>query len=99
MMSQLGHMDRETSLEYVHIQQRALERAQQLIESEQKEILAMAQGRKPKARVRRRAKTEEIQAERTTSRSTPRRRTHFIFPTDFWAEPSVRPQLEAGSGQ
>jgi hypothetical protein len=62
MMAQLGHMDRETSLEYVHIQQRALERAQQLIESEQEEILAMAQDRKPKARIRRRAKTDQIRA-------------------------------------
>ncbi len=43
MMAQLGHMDRETSLEYVHIQQRALERAKQLIEAEQAEILATAQ--------------------------------------------------------
>src|SRR2546430_3806481 len=42
MMAQLGHMDRETSLEYVHIQNRALERAKQLIESEQQEILATA---------------------------------------------------------
>ncbi|MGB8006646.1 MAG: hypothetical protein WCF48_05900, partial [Terriglobales bacterium] len=36
-------MDRETSLEYVHIQQRALDRAKQLIESEQEEVLAAAQ--------------------------------------------------------
>lgn len=43
MMAQLGHMDRETSLEYVHIQQRALERAKQLIEPEQAEILAAAE--------------------------------------------------------
>ena len=43
MMAQLGHMDRETSLEYVHIQNRALERAKQLIESEQIEVLAAAQ--------------------------------------------------------
>jgi len=42
MMAQLGHMDRETSLEYVHVQNRALERAKQLIESEQQEILAAA---------------------------------------------------------
>ena len=42
MMAQLGHMDRETSLEYVHIQQSALERAKQLIESEQAEIVAVA---------------------------------------------------------
>ena len=42
MMAQLGHMDRETSLEYVHVQQRALDRAKQLIESEQTEILAAA---------------------------------------------------------
>jgi len=40
MMAQLGHMDRQTSLDYVHIQQRALERAKQLIEAEQAEILA-----------------------------------------------------------
>ena len=45
MMAQLGHMDRETSLEYVHIQQRALDRAKHLIESEQAEVLATAQGR------------------------------------------------------
>ena len=46
MMAQLGHMDRETSLEYVHIQQRALDRAKQLIEAEQAEILATAEGRR-----------------------------------------------------
>ena len=43
MMAQLGHMDRQTSLEYVHIQERALERAKELIEREQAEILATAQ--------------------------------------------------------
>ncbi|MGB9121177.1 MAG: tyrosine-type recombinase/integrase [Candidatus Angelobacter sp.] len=43
MMVQLGHMDRETSLDYVHIQQRALDRAKQLIEIEQAEILATAE--------------------------------------------------------
>ena len=48
MMAQLGHMDRQTSLDYVHIQQRALERAKQLIEAEQAEILASTQGRKQK---------------------------------------------------
>jgi len=47
MMAQLGHMDRETSLERVHIQQRALERAKQLIESEQAEILAATQKKQP----------------------------------------------------
>jgi len=47
MMAQLGHMDRETSLEYVHVQNRALERAKQLIESEQQEILAAAKGEIP----------------------------------------------------
>ena len=46
MMAQLGHMDRQTSLDYVHIQQRALERAKQLIEAEQAEILASAQVQK-----------------------------------------------------
>jgi len=40
MMAQLGHMDRQTSFDYVHVQQRALERAKQLIEAEQAEILA-----------------------------------------------------------
>ena len=45
MMAQLGHMDRQTSLEYVHIQQHALQRAQQLIEREQAEILRAARGR------------------------------------------------------
>lgn len=47
MMAQLGHMDRETSLEYVHVQNRALERAKQLIEAEQQEILLAAQGKGP----------------------------------------------------
>ena len=45
MMAQLGHMDREQSLEYVHIQQQALLRAKDLIEKEQAEILAAARGR------------------------------------------------------
>jgi integrase len=41
VMAQLGHMDRETSLEYVHIQQRAFERAKALIEQEQAEIVLL----------------------------------------------------------
>ena len=45
MMAQLGHLDRETSLEYVHVQNRALERAKQLIESEQQEILLTAKSK------------------------------------------------------
>lgn len=45
MMAQLGHMDRDTSLEYVHIQQRAFERAKALIEKEQAEIVLTAKGR------------------------------------------------------
>jgi hypothetical protein len=44
VMAQLGHMDRQASLEYVHIQQRAFERAKDLIELEQAEILAVAKG-------------------------------------------------------
>lgn len=67
MMTQLGHMDRETSLEYVHIQQRALERAQQLIESEQKEILAMAEEPNHKAEVPHSA-ADPIKAERSAFR-------------------------------
>jgi integrase len=51
MMAQLGHMDRETSLDYVHIQQRALEKAKQLIESEQQELLSVAQGKIPQKRI------------------------------------------------
>jgi integrase len=39
MMAQVGHMDRQTSLEYVHIQQNALEHAQRLIEHEQAIVL------------------------------------------------------------
>jgi integrase len=45
MMAQLGHMDRETSLEYVHIQQRAFERAKALIEKEQAEIVLTAKSK------------------------------------------------------
>jgi integrase len=44
MMAKLGHMDRQASLDYVHIQQGSLEPAKQLIESEQTEILAAARG-------------------------------------------------------
>lgn len=51
MMAQLGHMDRQTSLDYVHIQQRALERAKQLIEAEQAEILASAHVSEPNERL------------------------------------------------
>lgn len=48
MMAQVGHMDRQTSLEYVHIQQNALERAQVLIEREQVAVLRATGTRKPK---------------------------------------------------
>jgi integrase len=53
MMAQLGHMDRETSLEYVHIQQHALQRAQELIEREQAEVLRAARGRSKEVRIAR----------------------------------------------
>jgi hypothetical protein len=53
MMAQLGHMDRETSLEYVHIQQHALQRAQELIEREQAEVLRAARGRSKEVRITR----------------------------------------------
>ena len=66
MMAQLGHMDRETSLEYVHIQQRALERAKRLIESEQEDVLATAEGRP----IERRKPTDgSSRRARSTSRS------------------------------
>jgi integrase len=45
MMAQLGHMDRQTSLDYVHIQQRAFQLARELIEREQAEVLSAARGR------------------------------------------------------
>ena len=44
MMAQLGHMDRETSLEYVHVQPCALLKAKEKIEAEQAPVLAVAQG-------------------------------------------------------
>jgi integrase len=74
MMAQLGHMDRETSLEYVHIQQRALERAKQLIESEQEDLLATAEGRpiepaKRSEASRRRARLESRPKLRRSRRS------------------------------
>ena len=100
MMAQLGHMDRETSLEYVHIQQRALERAQQLIESEQKEILATAEGRKRRVKMRRHAGTDVTKAESTASTSTPRRRPRVISPTLISGQSApARPQLAAGLRQ
>jgi integrase len=52
MMAQLGHMDRETSLEYVHIQQRALERAKELIEAEQSEIMKAVEAHSAQLEVR-----------------------------------------------
>lgn len=39
MMEQVGHMDRETSLEYVHIQTDALKHAQRLIEGQQANLM------------------------------------------------------------
>jgi integrase len=76
MMAQLGHMDRETSLEYVHIQQRALERAKQLIESEQEDVLATAEGR-PIGRTERRSARPRRAAVRSWLRSRRSRRAHL----------------------
>jgi hypothetical protein len=39
MMAQIGHMDRETSLEYVHIQADALKRAQKLMDDQQMNLM------------------------------------------------------------
>ena len=82
MMAQLGHMDRETSLEYVHIQQRALERAKQLIESEQEDILATAEGRSIERTRRseaspRRARLKSRPKSRRSRSSFQHRRTAF----------------------
>jgi integrase len=52
MMAQVGHMDRQTSLEYVHIQQNALERAQRLIDREQAAVLRATASRVPRPRRR-----------------------------------------------
>jgi integrase len=70
MMAQLGHMDRQTSLEYVHVQQRALQRAKELIEREQQEILAVARGRS----IQRPVGANHL--DRKTRSQTPRRRTN-----------------------
>jgi integrase len=74
MMAQLGHMDRETSLEYVHIQQRALEHAKQLIESEQEGILATAEGRPIERAIRSetRPRRTRLRSRRMARRSRPR---------------------------
>ena len=45
MMAQLGHMDRETSIDYVHIQQQALRKAKARIEGQQIKVLSAATGR------------------------------------------------------
>jgi integrase len=52
MMAQVGHMDRQTSLEYVHIQQNALERAQRLIDREQAALLRATASRVPRRQSR-----------------------------------------------
>jgi integrase len=70
MMAQLGHMDRQTSLEYVHVQQRALQRAKELIEHEQQEILAVARGRS----IQRPVGANHL--DRKARSQTPRRRTN-----------------------
>jgi len=47
MMAQVGHMDRETSLEYVHIQTQALREAQRLIERKQAKLMRAARELRP----------------------------------------------------
>src|SRR6185312_13134586 len=47
MMAQLGHMDRETSLQYVHIQTDALKEAQRLIERRQAVVTRAARKVRP----------------------------------------------------
>src|SRR5262249_37040102 len=48
MMAQVGHMDRETSLEYVHIQTEALKRAQRLIEGQQTNLMKAVRKARPR---------------------------------------------------
>jgi len=45
MMAQIGHIDRESSLEYVHIQQRGFDQIKRLIGRKQAAVLAVAQRR------------------------------------------------------
>jgi len=52
MMAQVGHMDRETSLEYVHIQTDALKQAQRLIERHQTQVTKAARKARPLDRKR-----------------------------------------------
>lgn len=61
MMSQLGHMDRQTSLDYVHIQQRAHQRATQLIEAGQAELLEATHALVPSSLPTREAATPAAQ--------------------------------------
>ena len=44
MMTQLGHLDRKTSIEYVHVRPQALQQAKEMIAAQQVDILAAAQG-------------------------------------------------------
>ncbi len=48
MMAQVGHMDRETSLEYVHIQTDALKHAQRLIEGQQTKLIKAVRKVRPR---------------------------------------------------
>lgn len=95
MMAQLGHMDRETSLEYVHIQQRALERAQQLIESEQKDILATAEGR----RRHRKTRGKPGKADKAANAAKPRQLPATVPTITAQNHPTAGPQLPVASGQ
>lgn len=47
MMAQVGHMDRETSLDYVHIQTDALRRAQRSIEGQQTNLMKAIRKTRP----------------------------------------------------
>ena len=48
MMAQVGHMDRETSLAYVHIQTDALKSAQRSIEGQQKNLMKAVRKVRPR---------------------------------------------------
>lgn len=74
MMAQLGHMDRETSIDYVHIQQQALQKAKARIEKQQTRVLSAATGRPVEPLTLRHDRRKFLQHGSRTHRQLPRRR-------------------------
>jgi hypothetical protein len=100
MMAQLGHMDRQTSLDYVHIQQRALERAKQLIEAEQAEILAATRATAKAPSIHSYQKAPAILPQSTLPASQARSNVQTESPEAAQSSSDVgpAPSLNSGSG-